>query len=152
MKHELIFLGKTKDGFITAGIDNYAARLKHYTQVSLRTLKEKKSGNQANIEEEGRQLLESVPGGWLKVALDSRGRQHTSEEFYEVISGWEQRGIKGVCYLIGGPEGLSEEVVRRADHCLSLSRMTFTHDMVRMLLLEQIYRAYTIKNGEKYHK
>lgn len=152
MKHELIFLGKTKDSFIAEGIDNYAARLKHYTQISLRTLKEKKSGSQSNIDEEGRQLLEAVPGGWLKVALDSRGRQYSSEDFAEVISGWEQRGIKGVCYLIGGPTGLAEKVVSGSDICLSLSKMTFTHDMVRMLLMEQLYRAYTIKGGEKYHK
>lgn len=152
MKHELLFLGKTKDTFIADGIDNYAARLKHYTQVSLRTLKEKKSGSQGNIEEEGRQLLDAVPGGWLKVALDSRGRQYTSLDFAELISGWELRGIKGVCYLIGGPTGLADEVITAADVCLSLSKMTFTHDMVRMLLIEQLYRAYTIKGGEKYHK
>jgi len=152
MKHELIFLGKTKDSFISEGIENYGSRLKHYTQVSARTLKEKKSGNRADITEEGKQLLEAVPGGWLVVALDSRGRQYTSENFADVISGWEQRGVKGVCYLIGGPTGLSEEVIARADLSLSLSKMTFTHDMVRMLLMEQLYRAYTIKGGEKYHK
>ncbi|SHO45944.1 23S rRNA (pseudouridine(1915)-N(3))-methyltransferase RlmH [Desulfopila aestuarii] len=152
MKHELIFLGKTKDNFIAQGIENYASRLKHYSQVLVKTLKEKKSGGQINIEEEGRQLLDAVPGGWLKVALDSRGRQYTSEDFAELISGWEQRGVKGVCYLIGGPTGLSSEVVDGADVCLSLSKMTFTHDMVRMLLMEQLYRAYTIKGGEKYHK
>lgn len=152
MKHELIFLGKTKDSFIANGIENYASRLKHYTRLTARTLKEKKSGNRADIIQEGKQLLEAVPGGWLVVALDSRGRQYTSENFAEVISGWEQRGVKGVCYLIGGPTGLSKEVLTRADMSLSLSKMTFTHDMVRMLLMEQIYRAYTIKGGEKYHK
>lgn len=152
MKHELIFLGKTKDSFIAAGIENYASRLKHYTQVTARTLKERRSGNRADIAEEGKQLLESVAGGWLVVALDSRGSQYSSEDFADVISGWEQRGVKGACYLIGGPTGLSEEVLNRADMCLSLSKMTFTHDMVRMLLMEQIYRAYTIKGGEKYHK
>lgn len=152
MKHELIFLGKTKDGFIAEGIENYVSRLKHYTQVSVKTLREKKSSGQANAEEEGRQLLEAVTNGWLKVALDSRGRQYTSEEFAELISHWEQRGVKGACYLIGGPTGLAPEVTKEADVCLSLSKMTFTHDMVRMLLMEQLYRAYTIKGGEKYHK
>ncbi len=152
MKHELIFLGKTKDSFISAGIDNYASRLKHYTKVSTRTLKEKKSAGNPDISLEGRQLLEAVPAGWFIVALDSRGGQFTSEKFATVISGWEQRGVKGVCYLIGGPTGISEEVVAKADLCLSLSKMTFTHDMVRLLLMEQVYRAYTIKAGEKYHK
>lgn len=152
MKHDLIFLGKTKDAFISKGIDNYASRLKHYTKVSARTLKEKKSGGKADIVMEGRQLLEAVPAGWLIVALDSRGDQFTSEKFANVISEWEQRGVKGVCYLIGGPTGISEEVIAKADLCLSLSKMTFTHDMVRLLLMEQVYRAYTIKAGEKYHK
>lgn len=152
MKHDLIFLGKTKDSFISKGIDNYASRLKHYTKVSARTLKEKKSGGKADIVMEGRQLLEAVPAGWLIVALDSRGDQFTSEKFANVISEWEQRGVKGVCYLIGGPTGISEEVIAKADLCLSLSKMTFTHDMVRLLLMEQVYRAYTIKAGEKYHK
>jgi 23S rRNA (pseudouridine1915-N3)-methyltransferase len=152
MKHEMIFLGKTKDSFISSGIDTYASRLKHYTQMTVRTLKEKNSGGRSDITQEGKQLLQTVPAGWLVVALDSRGKQYTSEKFADLISDWEQRGVKGVSYLIGGPTGLSEEVISRADVCLSLSKMTFTHDMVRMLLMEQIYRAYTIKGGEKYHK
>lgn len=152
MKHEFIFLGKTKDSFISSGIDTYFSRLKHYTQISLRTLKEKKKGGKADIVAEGEQLLEAVPTGWFIVALDSGGKQYTSEKFADVISGWEQRGVKGVSYIIGGPIGLSREVLEKADLCLSLSKMTFTHDMVRMLLVEQIYRAYTIKAGEKYHK
>ena len=106
------------------------------------------SRGQTNKEEEGNQLLGAVPEGWLKIALDSRGRQYSSEDFAQVISDWEQRGVKGACYLIGGPTGLSEQVLNAADLCLSLSKMTFTHDMVRMLLIEQIYRAYTIKGGE----
>lgn len=151
MKHEVIFLGKTKDSFISAGITEYTSRLKHYTQFATRVIKEKKTGR-VDLDLEGRQLLEAVPAGWLVVALDSRGKQYTSEQFAEQISGWEQHGRKGVCYLIGGPTGISPEVINRADLCLSLSTMTFTHDMVRMLLVEQIYRSYTIKAGEKYHK
>lgn len=152
MKHEVIFLGKTKDSFISEGIAEYTSRLKHYTQFNTKVIKEKKTGNNTNLELEGRQLLEAVPTGWLVVALDSRGKQYSSEQFAETISGWEQRGLKGVCYLIGGPTGISQTVIKRADLCLSLSKLTFTHDMVRMLLVEQIYRAYTIKAGEKYHK
>lgn len=152
MKHEVIFLGKTKDSFISEGIKEYASRLKHYTQFATRVIKEKKSGARADIGLEGQQLLDAVPVGWLVVALDSRGKQYTSEKFAETIGSWENRGVKGVSYLIGGPTGISKQVIGRADLCLSLSTMTFTHDMVRMLLVEQIYRAYTIKAGEKYHK
>ncbi|MFV0437991.1 MAG: 23S rRNA (pseudouridine(1915)-N(3))-methyltransferase RlmH [Desulfopila sp.] len=152
MKHKLIFLGKTKDGFIAEGVRKYLGRLRHYTDLSLITVKEKKSAGQDNRDIEGEQLLGAVPEGWLTIALDPGGRQYSSEGFAEVISGWEQQGVKGGCYLIGGPTGLAEKVLKVADLRLSLSKMTFTHEMARLLLLEQIYRAYTIKGGERYHK
>lgn len=152
MKHEMVFLGKAKESFIQAGIAEYSGRLNHYTKLSTRVLKEKKSGRGNSTVEEGRMLLESVPAGWLVVALDPKGKQLTSEQLAELISAWEQRGIKGASYLIGGPLGLSGEVIERADICLSLSKMTFTHDMARLFMVEQLYRAYTIKAGEKYHK
>lgn len=154
MKHELLFLGKTKDTFISAGIQEYSSRLQHYTRVSLKTLKEKKCSKTQTvpIEQEGEQFLQAVSTGAVVVALDAGGKQITSEGLAELISGWEQRGVKEVSYIIGGHLGLAAKVIARADMCLSLSLMTFTHDMARMLLLEQIYRAYTIKAGEKYHK
>ena len=115
-------------------------------------MSKKKTGRTWSKEEEGKVLLEQVPAGWLKVALDPGGKLVSSEELAEKITGWENRSVKGISYLIGGPLGLSAEVMRSADLTLSLSRMTFTHDMTRLILIEQIYRAYTIKAGEKYHK
>ena len=154
MKHNVLFLGKTKDAFIAKGIDEYSARLKHYTSFSVSTLREKKRGKHgASLkEDQGAQLLGSVPSGSLIVALDSRGIQLTSEAFAKKIEEWEIRGMKQVTYLIGGPDGLSEKVVKSADLIFSMSKMTFTHDMIRLFLTEQLYRAYTIKAGEKYHK
>ncbi len=154
MKHELLFLGKTKDRLIAENIEEYNARLKHYTVLSISILKEKKKRkhNSSLKEEEGDLLLRSIPRGALIVALDSRGIQLTSESFSKKIENWEIRGTKQVSYLIGGPDGLSQKVTDSADLLLSLSRMTFTHDMVRLFLIEQLYRAYTIKAGEKYHK
>lgn len=152
MKHEMVFLGKAKEPFIEAGIAEYFSRLSHYTKLSTRLLKEKKAGKGQNIIEEGKMMLAGVAPGWLVVALDPNGKQLTSEQLAEQISSWEQRGVKGASYLIGGPLGLSREVLDRADICLSLSKMTFTHDMARLFLVEQLYRAYTIKAGEKYHK
>lgn len=154
MKHELLFLGKTKDRLIAENIEEYYARLKHYTVLSISILKEKKKRkhNSSLKEEEGDLLLRSIPRGALIVALDSRGIQLTSESFSKKIENWEIRGTKQVSYLIGGPDGLSQKVTDSADLLLSLSRMTFTHDMVRLFLIEQLYRAYTIKAGEKYHK
>lgn len=153
MKHEVLFLGKTKDSFIQDGIQEYASRLQHYTTFSIKTIKEKGKGrNSSSIETQGALLIKAVPAGSFTVVLDSRGKQYSSDAFAKKISEWEMLGIKQIQYLIGGPEGHSPEVIRQADILLSLSKMTFTHDMVRMLLVEQLYRAYTIKAGEGYHK
>lgn len=152
MKHELILLGKTKDSYIETGIADFAKRIGHYTHFSTRLIKDKKTGRTDEKEREGEILLAAVPPGWLAVALDPLGKQWSSEEFAAKITDWEMRSVKGVCYLIGGPLGLSESVRKNANLLLSLSKMTFTHDMTRLLLVEQIYRAYTIKAGEKYHK
>ena len=154
MKHNLLFLGKTKDTLIAKSIEEYASRLQHYTTLSISTLKEKKKGKPGKSlkDKQGQLLLQSVHPGGIIVALDSAGRQFTSESFAKKIDEFELRGIKHVSYLIGGPDGLSSDVTESADLLLSLSKMTFTHDMVRLFLVEQLYRAYTIKAGEKYHK
>jgi len=154
MKHQLLFLGKTKDDFIAKGIEKYSTRLQHYTSFSISVLREKTKGKKGKLlqKEQGKLLLQFVSPGGLIIALDSRGRQFSSESFAKQIGEWELRGIRQVNYLIGGPDGLSADVTTSADLLLSLSKMTFTHDMARMLLTEQIYRAYTIKAGEKYHK
>lgn len=154
MKHELLFLGKTKDQFIEAGVQHYLKRLHHYTSFNVTTIKEKGrgKGKKLSVEEEGKLLLQTVPGGAKIVVLDSSGRQFTSLDFAKQVSQWEMQGIKQLCYLIGGPEGHSQKVRASADLLLSFSKMTFTHDMMRLLLVEQLYRAYTIKAGEKYHK
>ena len=154
MKHEIVFIGKTKDSFIQSGIEEYNSRLKHYTNIKITTLKDKSSGGSARaaIESQGKQMLNAVPQGAVVVALDSRGQQFTSESFSKKIVSWELSSVKQVTYLIGGPDGISETILKSAGLTLSFSKMTFTHDMIRMLLVEQLYRAYTIKNGEKYHK
>ena len=154
MKHELLLLGKTKDRFLADGIKEYAARLNHYTSFSITTLKEKGKmrGQTTLVDSEGLLLLQAVVPGAFVVALDANGRQFSSKAFSEMIVSWEIKGIKQVCYLIGGPDGHAPTVLKAADLLLSLSPMTFTHDMTRMILVEQLYRAYTIKAGEKYHK
>jgi len=154
MKIEVILLGKTKDSYLSEGIDQYVSRLAHYVAVSVKTVKMKTLG-QWNDEitriQEGKLLLSHVPAGAFTVVLDSRGRQFTSEEFAEIIGSWELKGEKQVSFLIGGALGVSKEVEQGADLLLSFSKMTFTHDMIRLFLMEQLYRAYTIKAGEKYH-
>lgn len=155
MKIELPFLGKTKDSFIEQGIKEYSGRLRHYTGLNISVLKVKRKKGwteQQQRQEEGRILLGAMPPATLKIVLDSRGKQVSSKGLADLISRWEQEGRKHVAFLIGGPTGHSAEVLAEAELLLSFSLMTFTHDMVRLFLLEQIYRAYTIKAGEKYHK
>ena len=155
MKFELLLLGKTKDSYLEAGITEFTKRLQHYTKVSVTYIQHKKKSQwneEQEKEEDGRLLLSHVPAGALKVALDPRGHQLTSEGLAGQIGRWEQQGVKQVSLLIGGPLGHSPELTEKADLLLSLSQMTFTHDMTRLFLLEQLYRAYTIKAGEKYHK
>ena len=155
MKHEIVLLGKTRESFIAAGIADYADRIKHYAKLSLIVLKERKlQGSDAAVvlESEGQQLLQSVAPGALIVALDVAGQPVSSEELAEYLEKWEQEGVKTVSFLIGGHLGIARSVVQKANLCISLSRMTFTHELARLLLLEQIYRAHTIKAGEKYHK
>jgi len=152
---ELLLLGKTKDGYLSEGIAEFAGRLQHYTRVSIKYIQHKKKSQwseEQEKEEDGRLLLSHVPTGALKVALDFRGRQFTSEGLADLIGQWEQQGLKQVSLLIGGPLGHSKTLVDKADLLLSLSQMTFTHDMTRLFLLEQLYRAHTIRAGEKYHK
>lgn len=152
MKHELLLLGKEKSSYIEQGIADFSKRLSHYTRFTTRLIKEKKTGKNSGIEGEGILLMQNVTPGAFVIALDPKGKQFTSEQFASKISELESRSVKSVSYLIGGPLGLSDQVRNRADLLLSLSKMTFTHDMARLLLIEQLYRAYTIKAGEKYHK
>ncbi len=154
MKYEIFLLGKTKDSSLADGIHEYLKRLKHYTKIELTTLTCKKiQGSEEIIKsKEAELLLHNIPPGSLIVALDSTGKQYSSEEFSQLISRWENAGARHVSVVIGGPLGLSTKLLYKANHKISLSKMTFTHDMVRLFFLEQLYRAYTIKAGEKYHK
>lgn len=154
MRHELICLGKIKEKFIGDGIAEYQGRLRHYAGFSITVLKDRgKSANPAQVlEAESRALLQAVPDGAYLVVLDPGGKQLSSESLAQRISEWEMQGVKQVVYLVGGPDGHAPAVKARADLLLSLSLMTFTHDMARLLLVEQLYRAYTINAGERYHK
>ena len=154
MKYEILFLGKTKGSFLAEGISEYLNRLKHYTNVSIKVVKSPKmQGPDALIKDkESRLLFNNINSSSYIVALDSQGKEFSSSGFSSLIDRWEHSGIKNLTFVIGGPLGFSKEFLNKADLKISLSKMTFTHDMVRLFLIEQIYRAYTIKAGEKYHK
>ena len=155
MRLELLFLGKTKETYLAAGIDDYAKRLSHYLKFEIKTVKESRARKgepeKLLIEKESANLLQSVQGDYL-VCLDRTGKQIDSITLAKQLERWEMYGPQKISFVIGGPLGLSATILKKADLVLSLSPMTFTHDMTRLLLLEQLYRACTIKAGEKYHK
>jgi 23S rRNA (pseudouridine1915-N3)-methyltransferase len=152
---ELLFLGKTKEKYLATGIDDYAKRLSRYLKVEIKTLKEGKAkkGVPENllIEKESEKLMQNSQGSYL-VCLDRTGKQMDSLELAKQMERWEMQGIKKISFAIGGHLGLSSAILYKADLVLSFSPMTFTHEISRLLLLEQLYRACTIKAGEKYHK
>jgi 23S rRNA (pseudouridine1915-N3)-methyltransferase len=155
LRFELLFLGKTKEAYLAEGIKDYARRLVHYVQTDIVTVKEKKckrgEPESLLIEAESQCLLQSAQGTYL-VCLDRSGIQMDSLELAARLQKWEMQAQKKISFIIGGPLGLSPDALKRADLVLSLSPMTLTHEMTRLLLLEQLYRACTIKSGEKYHK
>jgi 23S rRNA (pseudouridine1915-N3)-methyltransferase len=157
VRNIFLFLGKTRESFLAQGIDEYSRRLKRYAPVELKVIKEKKgAGGKLPVDElkreEGLLLLKHISQPTLVVALDQGGRRMNSVDFSEQLFQWENQGQKTITFLIGGPNGLSVDILGRSDLTLSLSDMTLTHEMARLLILEQVYRAYTIKAGTGYHK
>lgn len=156
MQLEFLFLGKTRESYLAAGIDDFAGRLQHYARVSVKTLKGKRGRAEKSelkeMEAEAEQLLQARTKGSLLVGLERTGNHLKSEELAKLLRDWQQQGIKTVSFMIGGPTGLAPAAIKEADYLLSLSRMTLTHEMTRLVLLEQLYRAYTINAGEKYHR
>ena len=155
MRFEFLFPGKTKERYLVEGIAEYAGRLSHYIASDIKILRERKmkkgAGDSTLIERESQLLLQSAQGSYI-VCLDRSGRQMDSPELAARIENWEMQGLKKITFIIGGPLGLSAAILSRADLVLSMSPMTFTHEMCRLLLMEQLYRACTIRAGEKYHK
>jgi 23S rRNA (pseudouridine1915-N3)-methyltransferase len=154
MKYEVLLLGKTKDSFLAEGIDEYTKRLQHYAEINLKIIKVKKNqgSDQVIIEKEADLLLANLMPSTFSIALDSKGKQLSSKGLAGKIEDFEKTGIRHVTFIIGGPLGLSKRVLAKANLTISLSKMTFTHDMVRMILVEQLYRAHTILSGGRYHK
>lgn len=155
MKFIVPLLGKTAQSYLDAGIRDYAGRLSRFVTLEMPLLKDrhgrKDPGEVLKTAEAG-QFLTYMESAGFCVALDPRGQTIDSEALATLITGWQDRGIGSVCFLIGGPVGLHQSLLDRADCTLSLSALTFTHEMARLILLEQLYRAWTIKAGQKYHK
>lgn len=158
MKIQIVTAGKLKEKYLTQGIAEFMKRLTPFAQVKILEIHEEKmkdnpsdAEKQQTLTAEGERLLKQVPQGSYLIVLDVYGRQASSEELAARIDALGLKGRSNITFLIGGAFGLSEEVRAAADELLSFSRMTFTHQMVRLLLVEQIYRAFKINRGEKYH-
>lgn len=154
MKTLLILTGKTTDKNISAGIDDYNGRICHYMPFDITVipeLKNTKSLTQSQQKEkEGEMILKQVQPADVVVLLDEHGKEYRSVEF----AAWmqqKQQTARRLVLVIGGPYGFSDAVYKRADEKVSLSKMTFSHQMVRLIITEQIYRACTIIKGEPYH-
>lgn len=154
MRFEIIFPGKTREGYLREGIDDYVNRLRRYVKVDFKVAREYKGkGTEEAVRDtQTTELLKNLPESALILGLDQRGHQYSSEDFADLITGWENQGRDRVAVVIGGHLGFSREFLDRADYLLSISKMTFTHEMVRLIFLEQLYRAYSIKIGSSYHK
>ena len=158
MKITIVCAGKIKEKYLTAGIAEFMKRLKPFAQVEIREIHEEKMPDNPSAAEkeqvlikEGEKLLKLVPEGSYLFVLDVFGKEKSSEELAASIDKLGLSGRSNITFLIGGAFGLSPAVRKAADELLSFSRMTFTHQMVRLLLVEQIYRAFKINRGEKYH-
>jgi len=147
----VVSIGKDRSGLFLPAVEEYAGRLKHYCRFSLLEKPPSSHSKEKAREEEGEMLLAlKQPRDWL-VALDERGTSLSSTELSEFVAKAQSAGAD-LLFVIGGDEGLSPHVPRAAKLTLSLSRMTLPHRMARAVLLEQIYRAFTLIRGEPYHK
>ena len=155
----LIYVGNIRENYLLAAVAEYEKRLSAYCRLVCTEIKEEKlpddpsqAQTEAAMKKEGERILAVLPRKSMKIALCVEGKQLSSEEFSSLIKNAENSGFSQISFIIGGAFGLSEEVKKVCDFRLSLSKMTFTHRIARILLLEQIYRAENIAAGGKYHK
>ena len=155
MKVKLLVVGKTEDHYLEQGIDKYVKRLSHYISFEILYLSDIKSGGKMSPEklkeEEGKLILSKIKQGDYVLLLDEQGKSLSSVEFAQAMQKKMNASVTTMLFVIGGAFGFSPEVYQRANEKLALSKMTFSHQMIRLLFVEQLYRAYTIIKGEKYH-
>ena len=155
MKVKLIVIGKTKSKFLLDGENEYQKRLKHYCKFSELIIPDIKNGGKLSKKElkekEGNLILASIKNSDYVILLDDKGLELSSTDFAEFLNKKMVSSTNELVFVVGGAFGFSESVYKRANTKLSLSKMTFSHQMVRMIFKEQLYRAFTILKGEKYH-
>lgn len=159
MRIRIICVGKLKERFYTDAVNEFKKRLTRFAEVEIVELPDEKAPerlSQAELEgiriAEGRRILEKLQDGETVIAADLAGKELSSEGFAEKLKGFMLSGSGRFAFIIGGSNGLSAEVVKRADCRICFSKMTFSHQIFRIILVEQLYRAFKIMNGEPYHK
>jgi len=146
---KVICVGKLGEQFYTQAANEYIKRLGAFCKLEVIELPEDKTGS---LEKESISILSKIPDGAAMVAMCIEGKQIDSKELSMLISDWAVAGISKICFIIGGSTGLHENIKKEAGLKLSMSKMTFPHNLARVMLLEQIYRAFMILQGGKYHK
>ncbi|MFZ3590485.1 23S rRNA (pseudouridine(1915)-N(3))-methyltransferase RlmH [Bacillus sp. DJP31] len=159
MNISIITLGKLKEKYLKQGIDEYIKRLSAYAKVEIIELADEKAPENLSEAEmvqvkqkEGERILQKISQDTYVIALAIEGKMKSSEQLAEDLDKLATYGKSKVAFVIGGSLGLSDEVMKRADEKLSFSKMTFPHQLMKLILVEQIYRAYRINRGEPYHK
>ena len=159
MKITLITVGKIKEKYLRDAIAEYSKRLSRYCKLEIVEVADEKTPDQASetVEEnirakEGERILKYINDDMYVITLEIDGKMLSSEEFAGKIESLGVQGKSSIAFVIGGSIGLGKEVLRRSDYTLSFSKMTFPHQLMRVILLEQVYRGYRIINGEPYHK
>lgn len=154
MKTTLLLIGRTTDAHIQALIDQYCKRLSHYLTFDIVIIPELKNNKNLSQEQqkeaEGKLILQNVEDNATLVLLDEHGTEYRSIEFADRMQRFMSAG-RNIVFVVGGPYGFSQVVYQRANHKISLSKMTFSHQMIRLIFIEQLYRAMTILRGEPYH-
>jgi len=155
MKIKLLLIGKTDEEYLKQGIDKYISRLKHYINFELVVIPDIKKTKNLSIQQqkqkEGEYLLNQISSGDFVILLDEKGKDYTSVGFSKLLQKHLNSGIKNLVFIVGGPYGFSDEVYQKSNQKISLSKMTFSHQMVRLIFTEQLYRSMTILKGEPYH-
>lgn len=159
MKITVACVGKIKEKYFSDGIAEYAKRLSRYCKLEIAEAADEKTPDHASEEEnnkikekEGERLFKFIRDDSYVIALEINGKELDSIEFSSKLEKLGIDGVSHIVFVIGGSLGLHEKILKRADFCMSFSNMTFPHQMMRMILLEQIYRGYRIMKGEPYHK
>jgi len=155
MKITLLTVGKTDDAYLKDGIHKYTKRLKHYTRLDITDLPELKNTKALTYEQqkskEAELILKKLSVTDYVVLLDEKGLEFTSVQFADYLDKKAVSSVQNLVFVIGGPYGFDSTVYQRANAQLALSRLTFSHQMVRLFFMEQLYRAFTISKGEPYH-